>query len=165
MGIKLQVAKADEAAAIAALRTATAEKLTLQYGPGRWSGETSEKGVLFDMRHAKVYVARKGKKPIATLTLTTRKPWAIDRKYFKKSDRPIYLAAMAVAPEMQRRGIGRLCLEAACAIAKKWLGDAIRLDAFDAEAGAGEFYAKCGWREVGRAAYRGCPLIYYERLL
>ena len=42
---------------------------------------------------------------------------------------------------------------------------AIRLDAFDAEAGAGAFYARCGWTEVGRAVYRGAPLIYYQFLI
>src|ERR1035437_7340522 len=30
-------------------------------------------------------------------------------------------------------------------IAKAWPADAIRLDAYDAEAGAGPFYASCGW--------------------
>jgi hypothetical protein len=43
--------------------------------------------------------------------------------------------------------------------------DAIRLDAYDAEAGAGPFYARCGFREVGRVLYRSTPLVYYERLL
>ena len=43
--------------------------------------------------------------------------------------------------------------------------DAIRLDAFDADAGAGEFYSKCGFREVGRASYRSVPLIYFEMLV
>ena len=40
-----------------------------------------------------------------------------------------------------------------------------RLDAYDSQAGAGEFYASCGWTEVGRASYRDVPLIYYELLL
>jgi hypothetical protein len=43
--------------------------------------------------------------------------------------------------------------------------DAIRLDAYDAEAGAGPFYAKCGFEERGRVVYKGDPLIYYELLL
>ena len=43
--------------------------------------------------------------------------------------------------------------------------DAIRLDAFDAKAGAGGFYAKCGYTEVGRTSYRNAPLIYYQLLL
>jgi ribosomal protein S18 acetylase RimI-like enzyme len=72
---------------------------------------------------------------------------------------------MAVHPDRQCKGVGRLCIEQACRIAKEWPGDAIRLDAFDAEAGAGEFYRKCGFREVGRAVYRFAPLIYYEMLL
>ena len=33
------------------------------------------------------------------------------------------------------------------------------------EAGAGSFYAKCGFREVGRVRYRTVPLIYFEMLL
>ena len=70
---------------------------------------------------------------------------------------------MAVEPALQRTGIGRAMLDDAKRIAREWPGDAIRLDAYDTAAGAGEFYAKCGFREVGRAIYRGTPLIYYER--
>ena len=39
------------------------------------------------------------------------------------------------------------------------------LDAYDAEAGAGGFYARSGFAERGHLVYRGNPLIYYERLL
>jgi len=39
------------------------------------------------------------------------------------------------------------------------------LDAYDTAAGAGEFYRKCGFEEVGRVIYRGTPLIYYQMLL
>jgi hypothetical protein len=48
---------------------------------------------------------------------------------------------------------------------RAWPGDAIRLDAYDAEAGAGKFYAKCGFRERGRVVYRKTPLIYFELIL
>ena len=44
-------------------------------------------------------------------------------------------------------------------------GNAIRLDAFDANAGAGAFYARCGYTERGRTIFRTAPLIYFERLL
>ena len=40
--------------------------------------------------------------------------------------------------------------------------DAIWLDAYDADAGAGEFYGKCGFRAVGRATCRNALLIYFE---
>jgi GNAT superfamily N-acetyltransferase len=101
---------------------------------------------------------------VATLRLTPRKPWAIDRSHFSAVKRPLYLVSMAIAPDLQRTGIGRRCLEQAREICRKWPADAIRLDAYDAPAGAGKFYAKCGFRNVGRARYRGCPLLYYEWL-
>ena len=50
-------------------------------------------------------------------------------------------------------------------VARAWPADAIRLDAYDADAGTGEFYRKCGFRECGRRVYRGTPLIYYELVL
>jgi GNAT superfamily N-acetyltransferase len=162
--VKLNVAARADAAAVASLRTATAEKLTAAYGKGPWSGKTTDKGVRFNMRQGTVYVARRRGAIIATLALSTRKPWAIDRKYFSQCQRPLFLTSMAVAPELQRHGIGRRCVEAAMKIAQDWPADAVFLDAFDAAAGAGEFYRKCGFREVGRATYRGVPLIYFERL-
>jgi ribosomal protein S18 acetylase RimI-like enzyme len=165
MSIKLELAAPEDAPAIAALRTAVAKTLTLRHGNGPWSSAGTEKGVLFAMRNSSVYVVRKRNKLIATLTLGTRKPWAIDRKYFSSCQRPLYLTSMAVAPEQQRQGIGRLCVEAAAKAAKQWPGDAIFLDAYDAKAGAGEFYRKCGFREVGRASYRNTPLIYFEMLM
>jgi len=165
MRTKLEVARTHDAAAIASLWVAASQHLTAKYGQGPWSGKRTEKGVLFDMRKAAVYVLRKRNKLIATLTLGTKKPWAIDRKYFSQRNRPLYLTSMAVTPDLQRQGIGRLCMDAAAKLVKQWPGDAIRLDAYDAEAGAGEFYRKCGFREVGRASYRNVPLIYFEMLL
>ena len=72
---------------------------------------------------------------------------------------------MAVAPSAQRTGAGRELLEHAVVAARGWPADCIRLDAYDAPAGAGEFYARCGFTEVGRVVYRKTPLIYFEKLL
>jgi GNAT superfamily N-acetyltransferase len=163
--IKLEIAPPKDAAEICALRIAAAKKLTEVHGNGPWSGETSEKWILFAMRNSSVFVVRRRNKIIATLTLGTKKPWAIDRRYFSKCRRPLYLTSMAVAAERQRQGIGKLCVEAAVKIAKEWPAEAIFLDAYDAAAGAGEFYHKCGFRETGRAKYRDVPLIYFELLL
>jgi GNAT superfamily N-acetyltransferase len=163
--ITLQIATPNQAEAVASLRRAVAENLTVRYGNGPWSSAGSEQGVRFDMRNSTVYVATHRNQLIATLRLDTKKPWAIDRKYFSACQKPLYLLSMAVHPDWQRRGIGRLCIEEAKHLAQKWPGDAIRLDAYDAEAGAGEFYFKCGFREVGRATFRNCPLIYFEMML
>jgi GNAT superfamily N-acetyltransferase len=99
------------------------------------------------------------------LRLATKKPWAIDVAYFTPVERPLYLTGMAVSVAHQRQGLGRQALEDARAVAVEWPADAIRLDAYDASAGAGEYYAKCGYEERGRVVYKGNPLVYYELLL
>ena len=158
-------AEESDAAAIAALRSAAAERLTEEYGGGHWSGLATERGVLHALRTSRVLIARSGSLIVATLRLATRKPWAIDASRYTKVARPLYLTDMAVDPRVQRTGIGRRLLEEAASVARVWPADAIRLDSYADAAGAGPFYAKCGYREVGRGTYRGTPLIYYEMLL
>ncbi len=102
---------------------------------------------------------------VAVLRLATKKPWAIDTNYFTPVRRPLYLTGMAVHPDLQRKGIGRVILREAEAHARQWPAEAIRLDAFDAPAGAGPFYSKCGYRELAHLVYKQDPLIYYELVL
>ena len=165
MHIRLQKATIRQAPALHALRLAVAEDLTSRFGKGAWSTAGTVKGVLYAMRTSSVFVARDKNNVIATLTFCTKKPWAIDPKYFTPCNKPLYLVGMAVEPKLQRTGIGRRCMDQAIGLAKQWPADAIRLDSYDAAAGAGEFYRKCGFQEVGRGAYRNCPLTYYEMLL
>jgi len=164
---RLTFRRADtpDAAAVLELRTATARDLTRRFGRGHWSIEGSERGVLNDLRISQVWLALRGRAAVATFRLSARKPWAIDASYFTRSTRPLYLTDMAVRPELQRQGIGRQCVEEIVAIARQWPADSIRLDAYDAPAGAGDFYARCGFREVGRVSYRGNPLVYFEMML
>lgn len=117
------------------------------------------------MKHARVLISHDNGRLLGTLRLATRKPWAIDPAYFTMVDRALYLTDMAVAPAAQRTGVGRELLEHAVEAARQWPADCIRLDAYDAPAGAGGFYARCGFREVGRVVYRKTPLIYFEKLL
>src|ERR1041385_3111825 len=163
--VKCGTAGEADAAAITALRLAANADLTARYGRGHWSGGLTERGVRAGMRSGRVLVARRRGRIVGTLRLCTKKPWAIDVRYFAKSQRPIYLVDMAVAPGVQRQGVGRTLLEHAAEIARERPGDAIRLDAYAAPAGAGGFYASCGYAEVGRASYRSVPLVYYELLL
>src|SRR5262249_30282122 len=119
--------------------------------------------------HGRILIATRAGLIAGTLTLSSRKPWAIDSSYFTKVKTPIYLTSMAIGPSLQKQGIGRAMLDAAIAKVRAWSphapGHSIRLDAFDANAGAGEFYARCGYREMGRVVFRQVPLIYYELLL
>jgi GNAT superfamily N-acetyltransferase len=106
-----------------------------------------------------------GRHVVTVLRLAAKKPWAIDISCFTPVKRPLYLTGLAIAVTHQGQGIGRLAIEDARAAASAWPADAIRLDAYDAEAGAGAFYEKCDFTERGRVVYKGVPLVYYELLL
>jgi GNAT superfamily N-acetyltransferase len=163
--LKFRNAIAADAPVIAALQNAAAGALTARFGEGHWSNLVTERGALLAQRHARVRVGLDGKRILTVLRLATKKPWAIDVSYFTPVKRPLYLTGMAISVARQGEGLGRLAIEDAVAHAQGWPADAIRLDAYDADAGAGKFYAKCGFVERGRVVYKGDPLIYYELLL
>ena len=165
MKLVFAAATNSDAAALAALHSAVADELTRQFGQGRWSSAQTERSMLSQLRRPKferILVARTSGRIVGTLRLATKKPWANDTAYFTAAGRPLYLTGMAVHPEFQRKGVGRFLMKEAEAQARAWPADAIRLDAFDAEAGAGAFYAKCGYREVARVSYKGNSLVYFE---
>jgi GNAT superfamily N-acetyltransferase len=168
MNLSFATATESDAPELAALHTATAEELTNRFGPAFWSVSTSERSILTNMRKPKfsrTLIARSNCRIVGTLRLHTMKPWAIDTAYFTVAKQPLYLTGMAVHPNLQRKGIGRLLLKEAEALARAWSADAIRLDAFDSAAGAGDFYAICGFREVARVIYKKNPLVYFELIL
>lgn len=165
MKLTFSVAANTDAPELAALHRAASEDLTRRFGPGFWPSPPSERAVLASMRMPKfsrILIARSSRRIIGTLRLATKKPWAIDISYFTPAERPLYLTGMAVDPNHQRLGIGRQLMKEAAIQAKAWPADAIRLDAFDAAAGAGPFYAKCGFREVAHVVYKKDPLVYFE---
>ena len=164
--IRIEEATPEDIPGIVAVRVNAAEDLTARFGGGHWSGHATEKGVAWDMRQGNVLVARRGERRaiVATLKIATRKPWAIDVSWFAPCKKPWYLTNMAVDPAHQGMGIGKRSVLEAVRLVRTLGGDAVRLDAYDSVegAGAGPFYEKCGFTEVGRATYRVTPLIYYE---
>jgi GNAT superfamily N-acetyltransferase len=165
MPIDLEPAVAEDVPALVELRAAVNRRLEQQHGRGYWSVPLTEAGARLAMRRAKVYVLRGKSGLMATLALSTRKPWAIDKICFPPVKSALYLTAMAVDPDCQGQGIGRACIAACLRVAAAWPAQAVRLDAYDHAAGAGPFYAKCGFGQVGRAVYRNVPLLYFNRPL
>lgn len=154
-----------DVAALVRIHNAVAAALTERHGRGHWSGTVTEKSMRSRFRNARYVMARDGAEVIGALRLVTRKPWAIDVSYFTPVSRALYLLDMAVDPKWQGRGIGRVLIDAAVNEARAFPAQAIRLDAYDAPAGAAGFYARCGFKEVGRVVYRDVPLVYFERLV
>jgi GNAT superfamily N-acetyltransferase len=163
--VRLVEATPDDVEALVDLHVRVARDLTRRHGRGHWSGEPTVRGILWHLRISRIFVVKGRGRLLATFRLSTRKPWAIDPAYFTAVRRPLYLVDMAVDPAKQRLGLGYACMTRVPAIARAWPADAVRLDAYDAPAGAGGFYARCGYRERGRVTYRGVPLIYFEHVL
>ena len=165
--MKLSFALATESDAPALARLSTAAHMHLLEKHGRDTSKclVKETTMLSALKSSRFLVARFQGELVAMLCLQKKKPWAIDPAYFTPVPAPVYLTNMAVAPTWQRQGVGRQLLNEAHVIVRNWPGDAIRLDAYDNETGAGGFYAKCGYRERGRVVYRKTPLIYFEWVL
>ena len=160
--MRITPATLDDAAAIAAVRVAAADRLTLDFGDGHWSAHTNAAAVARDIQASTVLVAHDRGAIVGTLTLQTRRPWSIDPQYFTPCRKALYLVNMAVSPERQRSGIGRALLTEAVATARAYPVHALRLDAYAGPAGSGEFYRRCGYTPVGGKSYRGVPLLYFE---
>src|SRR3982751_7000175 len=143
VNLKFRDATLDDVPAIAALQNAAAGALTARFGVGHWSTLGSERSAALAQRHARVRVGRDGKRILTVLRLATKKPWAIDVAYFTPVRRPLYLTGMAVAVAHQGAGNGRLAMDDAIAVACRLPAGAIRLDAYESDAGAGGFYARC----------------------
>ena len=163
--LKFRDATLLDVPAIAALQNSVAGALTPRFGKGHWSNLVNERGAALAQRHARVRLGRSDRHILTVLRLATKKPWAIDVSYFTPVKRALYLTGMAVSIAHQGKGLGQLALADARDVAKVWPADAIRLDAYDAPAGGGGFYTKCGYEERGHIVYRGDPLVYYELLL
>jgi GNAT superfamily N-acetyltransferase len=165
VALRFRDATPDDAPAIAGLQNAAAGALTARFGTGHWSSLTTERRVLLAQRHARWRVGREGARILTVVGLARKKPWAIDVSFFTAAPCPVYLTGMTVSVAHQGHGLGRLALDDARAVATAWPADAIRLDAYDAAAGAGAFYAECGFQDMGAVVYRGTPLRYFELLL
>lgn len=165
INVSISLATPDDAAAIADVISQAARDLTAKHGQGHWSAVATGRGVLNGMGKAKVLLARNGEEAIGTLRLTASRPWVIDPAYFTPVHRPVYLVDMAVRPGYQHLGVGSSLIQEAKAMATALGGDAIRLDAYAGVAGAGGFYEKCGFTEMGQIIYKTTPHIYFEWLI
>lgn len=147
-----------------AILAASSEELARIHGPGRW-GQTVKlgafkRGVLLRA----LYLATCGDEPVGTFCLARRRPSFYAPTLFAQPEAPAsYLSSMAVAPGVQRQGVGRWCLAQAERLAARQRLAYVRLDAYEGPAGAGPFYEKSGYRAVGRVPLVGAALIVFEK--
>jgi predicted N-acetyltransferase YhbS len=164
--VSLQITRAlpSDARAIANLRGMVARDMTLQYGQGHWSPCPSKAEVTRQLRASHVLVARQQGHIVGTVRLATANPLAFDSGAFTSVETAIYVLGLAVAPACRKQGIGRELMEAAKDVARTRPAQALWLDAYDSDVGAGPFYSRCGFRRVGPTTFKEVALVYYEWL-
>jgi GNAT superfamily N-acetyltransferase len=165
MAVTIRLATEADIPELLRLRLCVDADQARRFGNERWSTTINEKSIARGMKSSRVLIAARPERMVGTLRMETKKPWAIDLTYFTPAASAVYLHDVDVDPRIQRSGVGRRLIEHAKAVARDWPVDAIRLDAYDGPAGAGPFYEKCGFTEVGRKVYRGVPLVYFEFLV
>ena len=156
-----------DARSIADLRGAVARGMTREHGEGHWSACPSKAEVTRQLRASHVLVARRDGRIVGTVRLVTANPQVFDSGAFTSVASALYVLGLSVAPECRRQGIGRQLMEAAKDVARSRPAQALWLDAYDSEVGAGPFYERCGFRRVGPSSFRPgavrpVALVYYE---
>ena len=165
MALSFRFATESDIPGLLKLRLAVDADQARRFGNDRWSTTITERSIARGLKSSRVLVARRHGRIIAALRMETRKPWAIDLRYFTPVAKAVYLHDVDVDPLVQRSGVGRQLIERAKAVAQEWPVGAIRVDVYDGSSGGGPFYGKCGFTEVGRVVYRGVPLVYFEFVL
>jgi len=176
MKITIGEATQDDVPEILSLRLAVGARMQERYGDDRWAPPITEGSVrrLFKgprIRKSdgetliKIIVGRSRGEIVALSRMQTMKPWGFDPKYFDCGAKAVYLGDVEVSPKYQGQGFGSQLMAAVIEHARVWPVDAVRTSAYDGAAGAGPFYAKCGFREVGRVTYRKVPMVYFEMMI
>lgn len=148
------------------IRVRAARVLTRDHGRGHWATVNTVRTLKKRAAEQRLWAVDEGESPIATFTLAESKIHFYRLSWFAHPEHPaLYLTDMAVHPDYQRKGVGRWCMREIERIARGRAARAVRFDAYDAAAGAGPFYEKCGYTLVHRGSFRGTPLRYYEKTL
>jgi GNAT superfamily N-acetyltransferase len=176
MKLAIQEASQNDVAEILALRLAVGAFMQERYGDSRWAPPIHEGSVIRLFKGPrtrksdgetliKILVGKCRGEIVALTRMQTKKPWGFDLKYFTPGAKAVYLGDVEVSPKCQGQGFGTQLMAAVVDHARAWPVGAIRTSAYDGAAGAGPFYAKCGFREMGRVTYRTIPMIYFEMIL
>ncbi len=166
MNVAIRAADGADAETIHAIRSSAADALTAEFGSGHWSHVESLATL---RRHAvdrDLFLAMNEGEAIGTFELQSKKPGFYSKHWFADPDAPAcYLFNMAIVKTSQRHGLGRAIMAEMEALAATDGKRALRLDAYDAPAGAGVFYGKCGYDFVHEGSFNRVALRYYEKLL
>jgi ribosomal protein S18 acetylase RimI-like enzyme len=111
MAPSIRFAAEADIPAILKLRLAVDADLAQRFGKNRWSTTISEKSVTRGLRSSKILVASRHGQIVGALRMETKKPWAVDLRYFTPVRKAVYLHDVNVDPRLQRSGVGRRLID------------------------------------------------------
>ena len=165
-GLSHRMGERSDARSVRRVRQLAADDLTTRFGRGHWTGVSSLPTLRKHARAKQLHVVELDGEIVATFTLSPRKISFYRKDWFANPDgTALYLTNMAVRPDVQRRGVGRWIMSRIEDLAQESGCGAVRFDAYDANAGAGEFYRKCGYTCVHGSSVGETALEYYEKTL
>lgn len=150
---EITLARPADARAIVALRCAVARQMTARHGEGHWSAMPSRAEVTRQMRASQVFVARVDGQLVGTVRLATVNPHSMRSAGFTPVPVALYVLGMTVSEDYRRMGVGRALLAACKDAAHSRRAAALWVDTYAGAAGAGSFYLRCGFRQVGSLHY------------
>jgi GNAT superfamily N-acetyltransferase len=149
---------------IAAVRDDSSGDLQRRFGEGHWCGITNPDRLKREIKKGRqLYLVSSAGEPVATFAIAESGPKFLRPDWFTEPQSPaMYLTGLSVVCAGQGQGVGRWCMKFirknVASRGFKWL----RFDAYDAPAGALDFYAKCGCAERQRFDFNGVALIAIE---
>ena len=164
--VSIRLAIPAELTMIRKQSAAAAADLVNKHGQGRWQVIPTRSSLSRYLESDTLFVIEKEASVVGTFCFVTRKIVFYRKGWFAFPDDPAgYLINMAIDPQYQRLGVGRQVMNELGKLAGRMKLLAIRLDAYQGAAGAGEFYRKCGCLLVHEGKVGDVGLEYYEKVL
>lgn len=165
MTLAFRRAGADDAAVVHAL-LADAGRTMAAHGFHNWDPPYPLERVTADIAEREVWLVQDDGVAVATYTLAPTPVRAYEFVPWSDPDaRALYLNRLAVAPALQRHGIGAACLGAIDAHAREVGARAVRCDVLEANEALCAFYERHGYVRRGARAHSGWTFACYERVL
>ncbi len=139
MTISFELAKQEHEQAIVAMRIASAEKLAVELGPGKWTGTTKIQAIRERIRNADsenlraqtIFVACQNRETVGSVVVSTFLPSFLKGINWREPKRvALGVFNLVVHPAHQRQGIARALMTGVEGLASSHGIPFVRLDAF-----------------------------------
>ena len=156
------------------MRIASAEKLAVEIGPGKWSGTVKNQAIRERIRNADpenlraqtIYVACQNGEAVGSVVVSTFLPSFFKGNLWREPKAgALGVFNLVVHPNHRRQGIGRALMAGVEGLANTHEIPFVRLDAYESNPGAVAFYQAIGYDERATITLRTTRLVLFEKAI